>query len=95
MSFTLGIMPTHAQVFAPTAAIRKKAGGGKGIKKGAFPITSVKSARSAINMRGLNKGGGGKKAVLDKVAKSPYAKDPVVKKKLAAARMVDGRRKRK
>ena len=74
---------------SPTAAQRKKYGGGKGLKKGSFPVNSVARAKSAIRLRGH----GNKKAVLNKVARSRYAKNPSVKRMLKAARKKDAGKK--
>lgn len=75
---------------APTAAVRKKYGGGKGLKSGSFPVDTVAHAKSAIKLRGHAPS---KKAVLDKVARSAAGKNPAVKKAVAAARKTDRRRK--
>jgi hypothetical protein len=74
----------------PTAAERRRYGGGKGLKMGTFPVNSVKRAQSAIRLRGHAPS---KKAVLNKVARSPYAKNPAVKRMLANARKADSGRK--
>ena len=71
---------------APTAAERRKYGGGKGLKKGSYPVNSVARAKSAIRLRGHAKS---KKAVLNKVARSKYAKNPGVKRMLSNARLKD------
>ena len=75
---------------SPTAATRKRYGGGKGLKKGSFPVDSVAHAKSAIKLRGH----GNKKAVLNKVARSRYAKNPTVKRMLANARKADRKGKK-
>jgi hypothetical protein len=70
---------------SPSAAARRKYGGGKGLKKGSYPVDSVAHAKSAIRLRGH----GNKKAVLNKVARSRYAKNPMVKRMLVNARKKD------
>jgi hypothetical protein len=49
-----------------TAKARKKHGGGKGLKKGSFPVFDRKSAKSALRLRGHAKS---KKAVVNKVSR--------------------------
>lgn len=73
----------HMRGKSPSAAVRAKFGGGKGLKKGSFPVNSVAHAESAIKLRGH---AGNPSAVLSKVARSRYAKSPGVKRLLVGAR---------
>lgn len=73
----------HMRGKSPSAAVRAKFGGGKGLKKGSYPVNSVAHAKSAIDLRGRS---GNPKAVLAKVARSRYAKSPGVRRLLANAR---------
>lgn len=68
---------------SPSAAVRKKFGGGKGLKPGSFPVNSVAHAKSAIKLRGHAPN---PSAVLNKVSRSRYAKSPGVRRLLAGAR---------
>lgn len=68
---------------SPSAAVRAKYGGGKGLKKGSFPVNSVAHAKSAIKLRGHSSD---PSAVLSKVSRSRYAKSPGVRRLLAGAR---------
>lgn len=53
---------------APTAKARATHGGGKGLKKGSFPVFDAKSARSALKLRGHAKGAG-RATVVNKVSR--------------------------
>jgi len=75
-----------------SAKARKATGGGAGIRTGSYPITSPGQAISAVRLRGQNKGGGGKAAVLNKVSRSRFGKNPAVKKAVANARKVDAKK---
>lgn len=75
---------------APSAAARKATGGGKGMKPGSFPVSTAKQAAAAIDLRGHAPN---PNAVLNKVARSPYASNPTVKAKLAKARSQDAKKK--
>ncbi|HMH59019.1 MAG TPA: hypothetical protein VK537_07540 [Galbitalea sp.] len=68
-----------------SAAARAKTGSGKGKS---FPLPDEAAAKSAINLR-HNGSDMTAKQVLDKVAGSKFAKNPVVKAKIAKARKVD------
>jgi hypothetical protein len=73
-----------------TAAARKRSGGGKGLKKGSFPVFDKKSARSALRLRGHAKN---RSAVLRKVSR--YASktgDTGLKSAVKKARKADKRR---
>lgn len=74
---------------APSAAARKATGGGKGMRSGSFPVSTAKQAADAIDLRGHAPNPA---AVLNKVARSPFANTPAVKKKLAAARAKDAKK---
>jgi hypothetical protein len=70
-----------------SATARKKSGGGKGLRKGSFPVFDTKSARSAIKLRGHAKS---KSAVLTKVNRwASKTGNASVKKAVAAARKRD------
>jgi hypothetical protein len=66
-----------------SAAVRKKYGGGKGLKPGSFPVNNVAHAESAIRLRGHAPN---PSAVLSKVSRSRYAKNPTVRRMLTSAR---------
>jgi len=51
-----------------SAKARASHGGGKGLKKGAFPVFDARSASSALKLRGHAKGSG-RKTVLAKVSR--------------------------
>jgi hypothetical protein len=73
-----------------TATARKKHGGGKGLKKGSFPVFDAKSARSALRLRGHAKS---KKAVVAKVARiASRTKNKALKAAAAKARAKDKKR---
>lgn len=74
---------------APSAAARKATGGGKGMKPRSFPVSTAKQAADAIDLRGHAPNPA---AVLNKVAKSQFASNPTVKKKLAQARAKDSKK---
>jgi hypothetical protein len=68
-----------------SAAARAKSGSGKDKK---YPLPDKKAAVSAINLRNNSNSMSGD-AVLDKVARSKFGKDPQVKAKIAKARQAD------
>jgi hypothetical protein len=70
-----------------TATARKKHGGGKGLKKGSFPVFDRKSAKSALRLRGHAKS---KKAVVGKVSRWASAHgDTSVKAAVKRAKAAD------
>jgi hypothetical protein len=69
------------------ASTRKRYGGGKGLKKGSYPVFDTKSANSALRLRGHAKS---KKAVLAKVSRfASRTGNKALKAKVAAARKKD------
>jgi hypothetical protein len=68
---------------AASAHARRSHGGGRGLAPGTVPLTGVRSAKTAIRNRGAF---ADTSAVLDKVARSPYSKNPQVAQMLANAR---------
>lgn len=70
-----------------SAKSRRRYGGGKGMKKGSFPVFDKKSARSALRLRGHAKS---KRAVINKVSR--YASktgDKALKASVKKARKAD------
>lgn len=70
---------------AVSAAARAATGTGAAKK---YPLPDKKAAQSAINLRNNSNSMSGA-AVLNKVAASPYGKDPAIKAKIAKARAAD------
>lgn len=70
---------------------RMETGIKKGPNKGKYPLATKAQALSAIRLRHHGKGVSAK-TVLDRVARSKWAKDPEVRRKLKAARAKDRQR---
>lgn len=77
---------------SPSASVRRKRGGGKGLKRGSFPVFDSTSARSALRLRGHAKGRG-RKTVLNKVSRfASKTKNASLKAAVKRARKADAKR---
>jgi hypothetical protein len=75
-----------------SAKARTAHGGGKGLKRGSFPVFDAKSARSALRLRGHAKGSG-RATVLNKVSRfASKTNNAALKASVKRARAADKKR---